>query len=449
MWDGDYASARRYADEALDVARTAGADGALAEALFTWAAVQDGWGDEALHRVEEGLRLVRGIGDADAIADGTIWLINALEGQLRVSEAVEAGRLAFDESRRLGAVHWSYFVAAMAAQSLLALGRFDEARDLLREALAIRCVGAPGALTRLVASQLAVRTGDREAARRHLDRALEVMDPGFGGLVGNGICSVAELRLAEGDPAAALAWIEERVDGRQDPQNADVAVLWAVRALADLAGTARDTDDSAAERRTVSQVAAWEALLAAGTSTGSTGSSAERPNLVLTRAEIARCRGDADEKERWERAVAVCGKAGFRWDEAGALARLIETNVRLRAPRAVLAPSVRRLHRLAADMGAGPLREQSEQLARISRVSLAEPPAIPEQPGASRKQLHNSLTEREREVLGHLVAGRTNGEIARDLVISDKTVSVHVSNILRKTGTSSRAEVASWAVRLT
>jgi DNA-binding NarL/FixJ family response regulator len=47
------------------------------------------------------------------------------------------------------------------------------------------------------------------------------------------------------------------------------------------------------------------------------------------------------------------------------------------------------------------------------------------------------------------VAGRSNGEIAKELVISDKTVSVHVSNILRKTGTSTRIEAAALAKRLT
>jgi DNA-binding NarL/FixJ family response regulator len=46
------------------------------------------------------------------------------------------------------------------------------------------------------------------------------------------------------------------------------------------------------------------------------------------------------------------------------------------------------------------------------------------------------------------VAGRSNGEIAKELVISDKTVSVHVSNILHKTGTKSRLEAASLAQRL-
>jgi DNA-binding NarL/FixJ family response regulator len=59
-----------------------------------------------------------------------------------------------------------------------------------------------------------------------------------------------------------------------------------------------------------------------------------------------------------------------------------------------------------------------------------------------------ALTKRELEVLTHLVAGRTYAEIASALFISEKTVSVHISNLLRKTGTSSRREVAALAMRL-
>ncbi|GAA1240154.1 helix-turn-helix transcriptional regulator [Oryzihumus leptocrescens] len=57
------------------------------------------------------------------------------------------------------------------------------------------------------------------------------------------------------------------------------------------------------------------------------------------------------------------------------------------------------------------------------------------------------LTHREREVLAHLAAGRSYAEVARALVISEKTVSVHVSNILRKTTTANRFEAASLARR--
>jgi DNA-binding NarL/FixJ family response regulator len=61
---------------------------------------------------------------------------------------------------------------------------------------------------------------------------------------------------------------------------------------------------------------------------------------------------------------------------------------------------------------------------------------------------HSALTPREREVLRHVVAGRSNAEIAKVLFISDKTVSVHVSNILRKSGTATRVEAAAWAARI-
>jgi DNA-binding NarL/FixJ family response regulator len=58
------------------------------------------------------------------------------------------------------------------------------------------------------------------------------------------------------------------------------------------------------------------------------------------------------------------------------------------------------------------------------------------------------LTTREREVLDHLVAGRTYAEIAAALFVSEKTVSTHVSNLLRKSGTRSRLEVSALALRL-
>ncbi|MEE1801861.1 response regulator [Streptomyces sp. NPDC101062] len=58
-----------------------------------------------------------------------------------------------------------------------------------------------------------------------------------------------------------------------------------------------------------------------------------------------------------------------------------------------------------------------------------------------------SLTEREREVLTLIADGRSNREIARALVLSEKTVKTHVSNILMKLDLSDRTQAALWAVR--
>jgi DNA-binding NarL/FixJ family response regulator len=57
------------------------------------------------------------------------------------------------------------------------------------------------------------------------------------------------------------------------------------------------------------------------------------------------------------------------------------------------------------------------------------------------------LTERETEILGLIGQGRSNQEIADHLVISERTVRTHVSNILGKLGLTSRTQAALFAVR--
>lgn len=59
-----------------------------------------------------------------------------------------------------------------------------------------------------------------------------------------------------------------------------------------------------------------------------------------------------------------------------------------------------------------------------------------------------SLTDRETEVLRLLAGGYANKEIARELVIGEKTVKTHVSNVLAKLGVQSRTQAALYAVRI-
>ncbi len=58
------------------------------------------------------------------------------------------------------------------------------------------------------------------------------------------------------------------------------------------------------------------------------------------------------------------------------------------------------------------------------------------------------LSAREREVLALIAEGRTNREIAERLFISQKTVGVHVGNVLAKMRVSGRVEAATVAIRL-
>jgi two-component system, NarL family, nitrate/nitrite response regulator NarL len=77
---------------------------------------------------------------------------------------------------------------------------------------------------------------------------------------------------------------------------------------------------------------------------------------------------------------------------------------------------------------------------RLTELLAVEGSAVLARPAAD-------LTAREREVLGCLAEGMSNKQIARALGISVRTVTVHVSNLLRKTGAASRTEAALWAVR--
>jgi DNA-binding NarL/FixJ family response regulator len=57
----------------------------------------------------------------------------------------------------------------------------------------------------------------------------------------------------------------------------------------------------------------------------------------------------------------------------------------------------------------------------------------------------HGLTARELQVLRLLAAGKTNHAIASDLVLAEKTVDRHVSNIYAKLGVSSRAAATAYA----
>jgi NarL family two-component system response regulator LiaR len=58
-----------------------------------------------------------------------------------------------------------------------------------------------------------------------------------------------------------------------------------------------------------------------------------------------------------------------------------------------------------------------------------------------------NLTERERGVIRLVAQGRSNAEIAQELVISDKTVKTHISNILSKLDLQDRTQLAIYAIK--
>ncbi len=110
-------------------------------------------------------------------------------------------------------------------------------------------------------------------------------------------------------------------------------------------------------------------------------------------------------------------------------------------PGTEVAPILTAAYDTAVTLGAGPLKGAILRLARRAKIDLGSevpPLSLEEEP---------TLTPREHEVLELVAAGRSNHQIAEILFISDKTASVHVSNILRKLQVSSRGEAAAVAFR--
>jgi DNA-binding CsgD family transcriptional regulator len=168
---------------------------------------------------------------------------------------------------------------------------------------------------------------------------------------------------------------------------------------------------------------------------------------ALCRAERARA-GGTDTTELWDavaRAWTALDRpypaAYARWREAEAAVAGDDLHRAAGALRAAHGPA----RRLAAD----PLLAEIEAAARIARVDLANrPDPAPAPPPVPAPRNPFKLTPRELEVLPHLAAGATNGEIARALGIADRTAGVHVSNILSKFKVDSRTKAAALAHRL-
>jgi DNA-binding CsgD family transcriptional regulator len=141
--------------------------------------------------------------------------------------------------------------------------------------------------------------------------------------------------------------------------------------------------------------------------------------------------------ERWDSLQRPPLAAYCRWREAEAL-------VAAGATHAEATAALRTAHHVAARVGARPLLREIELLAQRARLD----PTPPADPATATHPLHTlGLTPREAEVLVLLADGRTNREIAAELVISVKTVGVHVSHILRKLDAPTRIEAAAIAHR--
>ncbi|MCH8893488.1 MAG: hypothetical protein IIB32_08310 [Chloroflexi bacterium] len=157
---------------------------------------------------------------------------------------------------------------------------------------------------------------------------------------------------------------------------------------------------------------------------------------------LAQTMGDLDQAViHFEDALAFCRKAGYRpelaWtchDYAEMLLARGNGRTPLQDDRSKALSLLEDALAVSTELGMRPLRERVTALQERAESAPVVSPAYPD-----------GLTQREVEVLRLVAAGKTDREIAEELVISTRTVTTHVGNILNKVAAANRTEAASYA----
>ncbi|HEY7702945.1 MAG TPA: AAA family ATPase [Candidatus Limnocylindrales bacterium] len=459
MLRGDHPRAIEAARTAIEEARSTGARLAEGHALNTLgtSTALSGRCAEGLPLIREGVAIAREANDVDDTGRGYANLSSVL---LICGDAEESLAVALEGiswARSVGASGgYGRFISGNAVDAALQLGRWDQAQDMIDDLLA----GDPEGANRLsmngVVGPFYARRGRIDDAVRLLEEGRSLVDPlteaQFTGPIYAGLVEVA-LTSGRVDDAVAIAREGLERLGRTSDRYYETELLsLAARAEADRAEVARaGRDHDAAARATAAAAGYRDGLLrwVAELDEPSAFGGALAADAALATAEARRAQGAAD-PDAWGAAVEAADRAGLAWRRAYARYRLAEAVLGSKAPRREAAAAVGEAVATASALGARPLLDQLEALARRSRIDLrAAAEAEPDQPVVSAPAADgHGLTAREREVLALLVEGHTNKRIAERLFISESTAGVHVSNILGKLGVTTRTEAATVAARL-
>ncbi len=430
--------AERWALRALEIAREAGQESAMGDAGITLAVLRRRAGDPigAVRQLEEAAVRAQLAGDAAAEVRSRFLLGSTHYEQGDLHNAKAALALAMRRAGELGR-QWAVYgfdARRMLGLTQFVLGEWDEATATARTDSMTPNASAAA----LRAVEFAVRGGRGDTSvAEELQRLrkwwdLDVMLP----IIGLQPAVDAYRQLDQ--PAEAEKLIADVSTLCADVFQTEwfmARIRFSTLGLQVLCHRAVGEPSAAAEL-----VAKGAELLAAGHATAEKGLPPGRLMGVEGLAWLARLEAEwerlrwlagidppapEDHVSVWERTVEAFGY-GYTFEQAWSRARLS-----------------------AALRAAGRVAEANEQSALAAEVAreLASKPLLDECGGVETGGGASSLTSRETEVLALLAEGRTNRQLARELYISEKTVSVHVSNILAKLGVRSRTEAAAVARR--
>ena len=449
-------ASRAALNRALEIAEAAGATALIPRVLSMIAvtAFARGRVEDGLAALERGWAIARAAQDGPALVSLAANESDALLKLAQFQRAADVASRGLDDARHAGLQSWleATIVAANAAEALLAVGRTAEAAALIDPLTAIPPDRDQWPL-HVNRAEIDLLRGDTDAATERW----QLIYAAFPAITSRVDCAYDPVPRA----AEALLWAGHPGDALRETRRAlalfkvpDLTIYTGrlltagMRACADLAGQARARRDQSAAADAADAadgLAAWVermggvpfadhpyvATIAAGRATWD--------------AERTRVAGPGD-PGAWDGAakawqdLSCPHRAGYAWW------RQAEAQLDAGQPAAAAAGPLRAA--AAAAGGHAPLLAQIRTLAERARIPL-HPPAAgePEAPPPAQLLTRYGLTGRELTVLRLLAAGRTNPQIGAELYISTSTASVHVSNILRKLGVSSRVQAAAVAER--
>ncbi len=441
---GNYATAEAWCTKVFDLVPT------TVENPLAWGMarrvlgiVHSNLGDPA-SAVEMCRASVAAATNAQARALATVYLCVALGDAGDHQSALNTALDAVAEGQLTGLDRgFGCYFDSLAAEALTRLGRWtDVAGVLARQPLADTL---PVGLLRLARARamLAARRGETDQALDQLAAANMLPIDGWHQTVR--VATIADVHLALGQwndaaRAAEQGWVATGTG----------SALWASRfAMAWVVAEVERTLDQRARREPVDVDATIARLrqridAARSFAEGVPGGPQIDTKAHLAHADASLSRLTVSDPDAWAHAVRCWSDLGDRWATAWALVRDAEAAAMVGAADRA-ASSLRQAHATASEMGANPLLTEIDAVSSRTRLSVEAPTRIALDESSAERL---GLTPREAEVLSLVAAGRTNRQIGDELYVSDKTASVHVSNILRKLGVNSRVDAAAVAQRL-
>jgi DNA-binding CsgD family transcriptional regulator len=444
---GDY---RAALNRALEVAEAAGAIGVIPRILTRIPLLDKEAVEERFAAFHRGRVVAEAAGDDAAL----VWLaVGESDLFLKGADWASAEEVALRglrTARRAGLDSWLFTntLVVNATEAMWSRGRTADAAALIDPLTA----GPPRGddwFVHLTRALLDMLRGDIAAADAR-QRQVDALTGHFSSvaLAQEAARLTVEVALWAGRPGDALQQARQALAPYEDVQGCCGELLAAgLRACADLAERARarrDRDAARAAQTAAGELASWLERMQGVPFTDNPWVARIPADRATWHAEQTRLAGASD-PGAWHAAAKTW--EGLGWPHRAGYAWWRQAQAQLDAGQPATAAAAALRAAAAAADGHAPLQAQVHALAERARIPLRTPAATPGARPPAEVPASYGLTGRELAVLRLLAAGRTNAQIGAELYISPTTAGVHVSNILRKLGVTSRVQAAALAER--